>query len=350
MMKAHSKAARFLGRIVFAPGLILWGLIVRAGMYFTESFSGVSFEGRLFVLVLKGYRFWTGLQTSDIAAVRRSQDMLGRHARTARFVRFEPVKLENCSAEWVVPHEEQGCKVVLYFHGGGYTTGSLCTHRSLVSHIAKSARTRVLNVGYRLAPEYPYPAAFEDALAGYRWLLSEGYEPNSIAVAGDSAGGGLATSLLVALRDEAVREGLGKESLPAGAALLSPWVDLSDEKGSWEKLAASDWLLTPESLQDDACKYLGHSCDEPEHLQDPYISPRFADLRGLPPLMVHAGGDELLRDDIRAFTAKARASGVKVYHEEWPGMVHDWHLVVAYLPEGRRAVDEIGVFLRIILA
>lgn len=349
-MKANSRRARILTRIVFAPGLILWGLIVRVGMYFTESFSGVSPEGRLFVLVLKGYRAWTGLQTNDIAAVRRSQDMLGRHARTARLVRFEPADFPNCPAEWVIPPEGHEGKVILYFHGGGYTTGSLYTHRSLVSHIAKAARTKVLNVAYRLAPEYPYPAAFEDALAAYRWLLGKGYAPGGIALAGDSAGGGLATALLVALRDEVARTGGGRERLPAGAALLSPWVDLSDEKGSWEKLAASDWLLTPESLQDDACKYLGHSCDEPEHLQDPYISPRFADLRGLPPLMVHAGGDELLRDDIRAFTAKARASGVKVYHEEWPGMVHDWHLVVAYLPEGRRAVDEIGVFLRLVLA
>ena len=349
-MKTPTKIMRFLAKTIFAPGLILWGFVARIGLFFADRFKGVSPQARLLVLALKGFRAWTSLLTNDLPRVRRSQDALGKRTRTARFVRFEPENLPNCSAEWAIPRNEEEGKVVLYFHGGGFTTGSLWTHRSLVSHIAKSTRVRVLNVAYRLAPEHPFPAAFEDARAAYDRLLELGYEPQEIALAGDSAGGGLATSLLVALRDEAALWGGSHAILPAGAALLSPWVDLSDTEGSWERLAAADWLLTPESLREDACQYLGRSCNDLEQFHAPLISPRFADLRGLPPLMIHVGGGELLRDDIKAFAKKARASGVKVYLEEWPGMVHDWHLAVAFLPESRRAVDEVGVFLRIALA
>ncbi len=348
-MRKRTRFARLLIRLVFLPGLILWGLFVRLGMLIAKLRSGVSLQGRLLVLALQGYRHWTTLQPRSLEKMRKSQDALGMHIRTARFVDFEEARVPERLALWAIPRDAREGKVILYFHGGGYTTGSIVTHRALVSYIAKASKIRVLSVDYRLAPENPHPAAFDDAIAAYRWLLSQGYQPDSIALAGDSAGGGLAMALLVFLRDSRSRGG-AQATLPVGVALLSPWVDLSDAKGSWEKLAASDWLLTPESLQDDARKYLGAPDPSCADLRDPYVSPRYADLRGLPPLLVHIGGDELLGEDIRAFVAKARASGVKVCLDEWPGMFHDWHLMASYLPEGRQALDEVGTFLKITLA
>lgn len=351
-MKQRTKFVRGLIRLVFSPGVMAWNLVVRFSLFIAKVGTGPSPQGRLFILMLKGARRWNSLQPQGVRAVRAAQDAVGQRVRNARLVSFEPVALPRCQAEWVVPPNHDPGAAILYFHGGGYVTGSLTTHRSMVSHIAKSARVRILNVGYRLAPEHPYPAAFEDAMDAYRYLVSRGFEPRRIAVAGDSAGGGLATALLVALRDQCAREGC-RGRFPAGAALLSPWLDLADGEGSWARLAETDWLLTPEELQEDARLYLAGSPvadPDPDTLRSPYVSPRYADLAGLPPLLVHSGGDELLRDGIRDFVDKARAAGVKVLFDEWPGMFHDWHLVAAYLPEGRRAVEEIGMFLRLMVA
>jgi acetyl esterase/lipase len=362
-MRRRTRLVRFLIRLVFLPGLILWELFLRLGMLVAKLRSGVSIQGRVLVLALRGYRYWSSLQPRSLASTRKSQDALGARIRTAPEVAFQDAQVPDRPALWAVPRGALEGKVILYFHGGGYTTGSILTHRSLVSNIAKASRMRVLSVGYRLAPENPHPAAFEDAVAAWRWLRSRGYEGSDIALGGDSAGGGLAMSLLVFLRDEAGRTAVPDfgaavqdsgatlpDSMPSGIALLSPWLDLSDSRESWEKLAGTDWLLTPESLQDDARKYLGAPAPSCSDLRDPYVSPRYAELGSLPPMLVHVGGDELLRDDIHAFVLKARASGTRVCLDEWPGMFHDWHLMASYLPEGRRAVDEIGVFFRIMLA
>lgn len=355
-MKKRSTLAQFAIRVVFAPGLFLWGIAVRAGMLITRLRSGASIQGRLLLLALRGYRYWTTLKPQSLAELRLAQEKLGTRIRTAPEVRFEETGAPGRPSLWAIPAKARKGKVILFFHGGGYTTGSIITHRALVSHIASVSGVSVLSVGYRLAPEHPYPAALMDATAAYDWLLSTGYKPGDIALAGDSAGGGLATVLLVHLRDRGNPHGNGAAALPAGAALpvgaalLSPWVDLSDSRNSWEKLASTDWLLTPESLQDDARKYLGASDPSCPDLMDPYVSPRYANLAGLPPLLVHVGGDELLRDDILAFVDKARRHNVKVSLGEWPGMFHDWHLMVSYLPEGRKAVDEVGIFLKIMLA
>lgn len=351
-MKQRTKFVRALIRLVFLPGVLAWGLVVRFALFLAKAGAGPSLQVRFFILMFKGARRWSRLQPMEVRAARAAEDSVGKRIRTARMVTFERVRLPRCEAEWVVPPRYDPGAAILYFHGGGYITGSLTTHRSVVSHIANSAKVRILNVAYRLAPEHPYPAAFEDARDAYGYLLSRGFEPRRIAVAGDSAGGGLATALLIALRDECARAGC-PGSFPAGAALLSPWLDLADEEGSWERLAATDWLLTPEGLQKDARLYIAGTPaadPDPDTLRSPYVSPCFADLTGLPPLLIHAGSDELLRDNIRAFVEKARAAGVKVIFDEWPGMFHAWHVAAAYLPEGRRAVEEIGMFLRVALS
>lgn len=234
-------------------------------------------------------------------------------------------------ATWLEP-AEVGPQVLLYLHGGGYVFGSLRTHGNLIGALARASRARTLALEYRLAPEHPAPAAIEDAVLAYRHLLSEGVAPERIVISGDSAGGGLTLLLLLALRS------LGLP-LPAAAVPISPWVDLGCSGESFVTNAELDFVGI-EHCRMAAASFLGG-----RDASDPAISPLFADLMGLPPLLVHAGGRETLVDQIRAFVARARSASLDVTYAEYPEMVHVWHLHRGVTPEAQQAIDEIGRFV-----
>lgn len=223
---------------------------------------------------------------------------------------------------------------ILYLHGGGYTFGTPGHYRDFFWRIANATGARLLCPEYRLAPEHRFPAAVDDAVCAYRWLLAEGADPKRIAVMGDSAGGGLTFCTLLRLRDEGV-------PLPAAAVGLSPWTDLATTGPSMAANAKSDPMLVPHQARFFARCYLGDA--DP---RNPYASPLYGDLAGLPPSLIQVGGDEILLDDSVRMAERLRAAGCHVDLEVWPRMPHVWQLFARIVPEGRRAIDQIGKFVR----
>ncbi|TCF97248.1 alpha/beta hydrolase [Paraburkholderia strydomiana] len=222
---------------------------------------------------------------------------------------------------------------VLYLHGGGYYFCSPRTHRSIVFGLATRANAPVFSLDYRLAPEHRFPAALDDATAAYRHLIAEGTAPESIVIAGDSAGGGLALATLVALRDAG-------DPLPAGAVLFSPWTDLAATGASIVDNDGADPMFSGPAIAKAAKVYLG---DMPA--THPYASPVYADLRGLPPLFIMAGSTEVLLDDSRRVAANARAAGVDCELEVWKKMPHVWPIFAPFIPEANWALDRAAAFI-----
>jgi len=240
---------------------------------------------------------------------------------------------DGVPAAWVVPSGLDTKRIVLYLHGGGYNAGSITSHLPLTSNIALAAKARVLAIDYRLAPERVFPAAVEDAVAAYQWLLMESIPARQIVVAGDSAGGGLTLSLLLSLREKGL-------PLPAAAVCLSPWTDLTCSGESWSTNAKVDFMLKKGSTLQAAKLYAGDA-----DLRTPLASPLYADLAGLPPLLIQVGSEEVLLSDSTLFAEKARLAGVDVALENWKGMQHVWQYAASFLPEARQAVARIGEFI-----
>jgi monoterpene epsilon-lactone hydrolase len=249
-------------------------------------------------------------------------------------VKVEHVGAPAAPAEWLRPPAADSGRVVLYLHGGGYVIGSPRSHRHLAAAIAGAARASALLLDYRLAPEHPYPAAVEDATAAYRWLLDRAVAPGRIVIAGDSAGGGLTVATLLALREAGV-------PLPAAGVCISPWVDLTCGGDSYRTKAAADPIVTRAGVAQMAQAYLGATPP-----RTPLASPLFADLRGLPPLLIHVGSEEVLLDDARLLAERARAAGVEVTLEVYDRMIHVWHWFLPMLDEAQSAVEAIGRFVR----
>jgi acetyl esterase/lipase len=244
----------------------------------------------------------------------------------------EIVDAGGCTAEWVVARQSLAQPVVLYLHGGGYSLGSSHSHRHLAAAIGRAADVAVLSVDYRRAPEFAFPTAVDDTVAATRWLRERIDAP--VVLAGDSAGGGLVVATMIALRDTGL-------SLPAAGVCLSPWVDLTCTSDAHTRLAERDPLLSSAELKRMADAYL---CDVDPC--QPLASPAFADLSGLPPLLIQVGTEEILLDDARTLAGAARAAGVEVALQEWPEMIHAWHWYFPVLEEGRRAIVAIGEFIR----
>jgi len=245
-----------------------------------------------------------------------------------------PVDAGGVPAEWITTPGVVPERVIYYLHGGGYVMGSINTHREMVSRLSRAASARVLILDYRLAPENPFPAAVDDSIAAYRWLLSIGVDPARLVVAGDSAGGGLNVATLVALRDAG-------EPLPRAGICLSPWIDLECLGESMVTKAEIDPMVTRDSVLMLAKAYLGDA-----NPRTPLASPLYADLAGLPPLLIQVGTAEALFDDATRLADRARAAGVDVILEPWDDMIHVWHAFAAILPEGQQAIDRIGEFIR----
>ena len=242
-----------------------------------------------------------------------------------------PADAGGVPAEWLPGVAVPGDRIVLYLHGGGYVGASIDSHRHLIQRIALVAEGSALALDYRLAPEHPHPAAVEDAVAAYRWLLAEGHEPSRLIIAGDSAGGGLTVATLVALRDAGT-------PLPAAGICVSPWVDLECVGESMTARAADDWNTRELSLAL-AQLYLGGL--DP---RTPLAAPLHANLSDLPPLFIQVGTAEVLYDDATRLAARARAAGVVVTLDPWADMIHDWQLFPDVLPEAQEAIARLGEF------
>lgn len=249
-------------------------------------------------------------------------------------VRVESVDAGGVPAEWQVAPEADSRKCLLYFHGGGYVFGSPTSHRHLSSRMARLSGMRCLSVDYRLAPENPFPAAVDDALAAYQWLMGQGIAASDIAVAGDSAGGGLAVALMLRAREE-------NTPLPGASVLFCPWTDMACNRPSYTSRAHIDPSITQAGILDSANAYLnGAPADTP------LASPVHADLSGLPPCLVQVGEREVLVDDARDLVTGMRRKGTVAELEVWDGMVHVWHAFHPVLEEGRQAVQRAADFLR----
>jgi acetyl esterase/lipase len=262
-------------------------------------------------------------------------DRVSRLNRPPRGVQSRPVVVNGVPAEWEIPPGAAKDRVILYIHGGAWVMCSPATHRRMVGQIAKAAGMAALSIDYRLAPEHPFPAALDDCLAAYRWLLAEGYTPGKIVIAGDSAGGNLTLATLLALREAGL-------PLPAAAVGLSPATDLTGT-GESRRTRADKEVLLKGLIEgaDVVAEYTGG-----HDRRDPLVSPLFGDLSGLPPVLIHVGDDEILLSDATDFVARAQAAGVAAEVVVWPGMWHVFQIHAPALPEARRSVEQIGDFMR----
>lgn len=248
-------------------------------------------------------------------------------------VAFERVTIGACEAEWsLAPGSDPG-KVLLFFHGGGYCSGSIRSHRGMVSEMGRAAKVRTLALGYRLAPENPFPAALDDASAAFVFLLDRGHAASSVAIGGDSAGGGLSLALMIRQRD-------GGRPLPACAWLVSPWVDLEMTGATLDSKAAIDPLIHRDYLQQLAQNYLAGR--DP---RDPLVSPLHANLTGLPPVLLQVGSAETLLDDAIRIAGRLGDADVTTELQVWPRMIHAWHLWSARLSAGRAATASAAAFI-----
>ncbi len=246
-------------------------------------------------------------------------------------VRREALTADGVRCEWLIPDNSPSDRILLYLHGGGFVFGQTAPHVEMVAYLCQRMGMRALLVDYRLAPQHPFPAALDDCLTAYRWLLSQGFSARSVVVAGDSAGGNFTLAMLMTLRDNG-------EPLPAAAACLSPAGDLTAERNSSE--AYYDPLLPAKARRFYCRAYVGSN--DP---RDPLISPVFGDFRGLPPLLIHAGEDELLRDDALRIEKAAKTAGVDVRVRIFPRMWHVWQVFLS-LPQSIESLDEIAAFLQ----
>lgn len=264
---------------------------------------------------------------------RKSMDGNAEQFPVPAGVEISKADLGGLGGEWNIPSGAETAPVILYFHGGGYVQGSSVSHRHLTSRLALAANARVLSADYALAPEAPFPAAVEDGLKAYRWLLASGVEPQAIAFGGDSAGGGLTVATLIAARDEGL-------PMPAAAIAISPWTDLTCDTETYATRAAADPMIDQAGIKSIAAAYLNGA-----DARNPLASPNFGDLSGLPPMLIHVGSDEVLLGDAIALHQRARACGVAAEIEEWDGMIHVWHAFYQMLPQGERAIERLGDYL-----
>src|SRR5215472_7566847 len=266
---------------------------------------------------------------------RQRLDEVGSVWPVADDVKLVPVDAGGVPGEWSSVPGSDASRVLLFFHGGGYCSGSIRSHRRMVSEAGRAAMVRTLAIAYRLAPEHPYPAALDDAHSAWRFLRQAGIASAHIAIGGDSAGGGLTAALIDRLK-------AAGEELPGCAWLVSPWVDLTMSGSTIATKDAVDPLIHKAYLEELAGAYVPAAMNR----TDPRVSPLFADLRGFPPCLIQMGSAETLHADATRFAAAAGAADVGVRLEIWPHMIHAWHLWNAHLKEGRRALGGAGEFIR----
>jgi acetyl esterase/lipase len=272
---------------------------------------------------------------SDPYLARVLYDQVHTVATEARGVSYESVTVSGRPGIWILPAEASSKHVILFMHGGGYTMGSPWGHRKLAAHLAKEAKCVALSIDYRKTPEHPYPAPLDDCVAAYEWLLAQNFPAGNIVTAGDSCGGGLATTVILA----AVKKGL---PMPAAAAALSPWYDKGLSGASMTSNAEVDVLAAPGAMDTLVSRYTGGKAD----IKDPLISPIYADLKGLPPHWISCGGDDTLRDQGVEFAEKAKKAGVEVVLRVAEGQQHVFEFMVGNAPESTESVANIGKWIQ----
>ncbi len=255
------------------------------------------------------------------------------HVPFPRSVRVDELDVDGLQSVSIMPAGADEKQVILHLHGGGYVTGSIGAYLMLCIPMAKSLRARIILPEYRLAPEHPFPAALDDALKAYRWLLAQGYAASDIVLSGDSAGGGLCLAAVQALRDAG-------EPLPGAVLCISPWTDLTQSSQSHVANVQSEVLLRTDMLRLWASYYAGAA-----DLKNPLISPFFADFKGFPPMLILVDQGEILFDDARIVAERARAAGVDVALSVWEGLWHVWPIVGDLVPESGLAFDEMSRFM-----
>ncbi len=275
---------------------------------------------------------------AEPAKYRGLLNLFGKLMIPAFGVRAEPTTLAGLRAEWLTPKNPTPDKVMLFLHGGGYVMGDVDSHRQFASHIARAGSVRTVVPEYRLAPEHKFPAGLDDCVAAYQALLEQGSRPDDIVVAGDSAGGGLTVATLLKLRE------LGMPQ-PAAAILFSPLLDGTGSGESMESRREADPWFTPENL----AVVFAHYC-EPSQLDDPLVSPVFADLQGLPPLYIQVGDREILLSDSERIANRQRAAGGEAVLEIWPGMWHVFGFCTQKMPESREAIRRVGDYIKKLFA
>ena len=266
--------------------------------------------------------------------MRKRLDQLGRLGRPARHVVVEKASIAGLHAEWYRPAQSVPGKVLLYLHGGAYALGSCDSHRPLVTQIASAGQIDAVMPEYRLAPENPFPAGLDDAVAVYRALLDKGYGAGDIIIGGDSAGGGLSVATMLELRHAGL-------PLPAAAVLLSPFLDVSASGETMKTRASRDPWFDPEELE----IVIRYYCPN-EDVRNPLLSPVFANVAGLPPTLIHVGDDEILLSDSTRFADKLETAGIDVQLEVFPEMWHVFQLFVGTMPESKAAVRKIGAYIK----
>ena len=276
------------------------------------------------------YRSWN--RGTSVVQMRRDWDAAFEGCTVP--VSCARVSADGVDGEWIAPANAPLDRAILYFHGGGFRLGSVSSHRDLIARLADASGCRVLAINYRLAPEHRFPAPVEDALAAYGWMLDQGLKPENVAFAGDSAGGNLVLAGMLSLRERGL-------PLPAAGVLMSPWTDLAATGASYVSRADADPIHQRPMILALAKNYLGEA-GNPGH---PLASPLYADLTGLPPLLIQVGDCETVLDDSVMFTEKARAAGVEVELQVWDGMIHVFQMFGAELPEAHQAIASIAQFL-----
>jgi epsilon-lactone hydrolase len=276
-------------------------------------------------------------RATELAQMRLDIDARGKNYGLPRDVTVEKVDAGDVPSEWTSTPDARMDAAILYLHGGGYVIGSLDSHRHVAAEAGRAAGTRTLAIDYRLAPEHPFPAAVDDTVAAYRFLLKSGIAADRIAVAGDSAGGGLVVGALLAIRDAGL-------PLPACGWCISPWVDMEALGASFVDRAATDPTVQKATIALMAERYLGGA--DPRSV---YAAPIYGNLRGLPPLLIQVGAAETLLDDSLRLARVAGMADVIVDLQIWPEMVHVWHLYHPMLAAGRRAIASGGSFIRSML-
>jgi len=266
---------------------------------------------------------------------RQRLDEIGSLWPVADDVTLAQVDVNGVPGEWSIVPGSDPSRILLYLHGGGYCSGSILSHRRLVSEAGRAAGLRTLAIAYRLAPEHPFPAAVTDAITAWQFLQSQGITAARIAIGGDSAGGGLTVALITRLRD-------ARADLPACAWLISPWMDLTMSGSTLATKDAVDPIIHKDYLEELAAAYVDAGIDR----KDPRASPLYADLRSFPPTLIQVGSAEVLLEDATRFAAAAGAADVPMTLEIWPHMIHAWHLWNARLEPGRRALVNAGAFIR----
>ena len=272
-------------------------------------------------------------KTLPIAERRKIDDEYGDQFSLPEGIKVEPVTTASFKGEWVKARGVRTDSVLIYLHGGAYVFCSPRSHRHLVAALSEATNAAAFALDYRLAPEHPFPAAIEDSVAAYRWLLDQGVAPNRITIAGDSAGGGLTVATMLSLRDAGL-------PLPAAGICISPWADLTMAGASYT--ANAETVSTRDRLAGYVKLYLNNDKD----VRHPLVSPVFANLKGLPPLLIQVGTAEPFYDDSISLNATAKASGVDSTLEIWPEMIHVWHYFHPMLTEGRQAIARIGEFAK----